>query len=279
MNIFASLTRYAATVPELPPPCYRERRIDWALHIRYVTNDNSPRIDIEPWGEMSVVPTMRRSGPKPMPLLCVDNAAYVLGQAGVGASEAQATSRTKAFWDQMGQWLASEHRHPALGAAIVLLQTHGRIETEHEVDARNVVGVRIDGIWLHESPEAVRFWVETVTRLKGGQTGLCVSCGQIRILAATLPNAIPAHLVPGAAWEVQLSVLTEAERKTAGSGLPICVACGDRATVALQHLLADKRRTQRMHGQNSATVSWGLDPDADEAVLGLLSQVMEGRTN
>lgn len=265
----STLLRYGRSLPDLPPSCYRLRRIDWTLDL------NVDGATISPYGQVDAVPTMRRSSPRPMPYLAVDQAAYVLGATGEGVTQRQATAKADAFWQQMGRWVAGPRKHTTVVAALALLHTHGPAAAPQKIPPTATVAVRVAGIWLHRLPEAVAQWQDIVADAKCGIPGLCIGCGQHKPLAATLPNGVPAHLIPGAERPAQLTVLPQHER--GHHTLPICVACGDLATATLETLLADRDRTCRLAGQDSATTVFGLGtPDADPDAIALFQQLMEG---
>lgn len=266
-----ALIQWANENPDrLPPACYTERRIDWTLDI---DEDN---VSINPYGERDMVPTFRRSGTKPMPILAVDTADYVLGATGTGATEQQAAKRASAFWAQMASWATGENRNDAIVAALYLLGAHGTAQTEQQIKPKDRVAVRISGLWLHRLPEARQEWVDIVTTAKGGTPGLCVGCGQHRQLAQSLPTAIPGHLVPGSDHDVQLTVLPLAER-TGNGQLLLCIECGDRAASALRVLLEDRSMTGG--GQNATSAVFGIGgPGADAAATAVLALLKYGPT-
>ncbi len=263
-----SLLTWANDRPDLPPVGYRIRTIHWILSI------TRTGVRVLPYSRTDAVPTMRRSGTRPMPLLAVDTAAYVLGATGKGPTAEPATARAGAFWRQMGQWAATYPDHPAVGAAVSLLHIHGTAVSAGEIPPGDRVAIQVEGIWLHRLPEAVEHWQTLLTSAKGGTEGLCIGCRRTRPLATSLPNAIPAHLVPGAEHEVQLAVLPMAERT--GGHLPVCVPCGDRAAMALQTMLEDRDRTIRLTGQHSTTTVFGIGTAAaDSAAVALIRKVAQ----
>jgi hypothetical protein len=256
----------------LPPACYTERRIDWTLDI---TQD---WVTINPCGEHDMVPTFRRSGKAPMPILAVDTADYVLGATGPGATEQQATKRAAAFWAQMTKWATGSHRNDAIVAALYLLQTQGTAQSEQEIKPKERVAVRVAGLWLHRLPEARREWVDIVTETKGGSDGFCLGCGQQRRLAKSLPTAIPWGLVPGAEQDAQLTVLPLAERVGKGQ-LLLCIECGDRAASALRVLLEDGSHSMTAAGQSSTSVVFGVGGSGvDAAATSVLARLKHGPT-
>ncbi|HZN72333.1 MAG TPA: type I-C CRISPR-associated protein Cas8c/Csd1 [Micromonosporaceae bacterium] len=259
-GLISSLLEWADSRAGLPPVGYRIRTVHWVLDM------TSRGMAVAAYGQTDAVPAMRRSGPRPMPLLAVDSAAYVLGVRGPGTRAEQAAARGEAFWRQMEKW-ASADRHPAVVAALALAHTYDRAASPHEVPAGDRVAVRVEGIWLHRLPEAVGHWRELLTKAKGGPLGICIGCRQAQPLATSLPNAIPAHLVPGARHEAQLTVLPLTERE--GGHLPVCVPCGDRASMALQTMLEDRGRVVR--DRDRTTVVFGVGAGgADDAALAVL---------
>jgi hypothetical protein len=266
-GVIEKLIAYADSRTDLPPTGYRIRNIDWTLDL------DSDGARITPYGQDDAVPTIRRSGTSPLPMLAIDTADYVLDVSG----DSRSAERCRAFWGQIGAWAAGPNTHPAVAAALAYAHTSGAVvASEHTVLARERVAVRVAGVWLHRLPEAVAEWERILIDLKSAAgVGYCIGCRQYRRLAETLPNAIPAILVPGAEQEVQLTVLPLTERAGKGDGLPVCVSCGDRAALAAHSLLADDEHRMAMAGQSTATAAFGIgSPDADAravALLGLLS--------
>jgi len=273
--VINELVQYADSRPDMPAPFYRHRPIRWVLDL-HVQPDCAATITINPHDGTDAVPVMRRSGSKPIPTLAVDQACYVLGVDGPGAAGVtpkQAETRFGAWWQQMQVWAAGPNSHPAVVAALVALNTATEVACEHEVGPRDRVATRVNGVWLHQLPQAHTEWSRIVSDTKSGPEGLCVSCGQHTKLARTLPNGIPGHLLPGADYDVQLTLLPEAERE-AGGHLPICVECGDKATHALELLLADPRHSTTKSNTTRRTVVFGLGgADVDARVVALMQEL------
>jgi CRISPR-associated protein Csd1 len=124
----------------------------------------------------------------------------------------------------------------------------------------HLVAFRCAGQFLHQTPEAQRFWAAEAARRKGsGRTGLCLVCGRPEVLLQTIPQQLPSRLAPGATNSASLVSLNKA---THGFALqeqlvhtPICPTCGLAAMSALESLLGGLSSTT-LPGQDSRLAWW-----------------------
>jgi len=274
LNLFRNLVRYAHEHrDQVPPPCYRDRRIDWVLDLNADPAGRHAATITRPGQRMWAPQIHRTAGTAP--ILCVDNASYVIGTPGGTITPAKARTRAEAFWAQMRSLLRGPDTHPAITAAFLVADGVGNeIDAPAGLGPKDTIGIRVNGVWLHELQEVAARWVDIVAHAKGAADGVCVACGTVARLAKTLPNSIPPRLLPGAEHHAQLAVLTLHERTRPDAHLPVCVPCGDLAASALETLLADRDHARRLPGQDTVTVAWGSGhPDADRQVRELLASL------
>ncbi|WP_190233101.1 type I-C CRISPR-associated protein Cas8c/Csd1 [Streptomyces avicenniae] len=273
------LTEYADRIADtLPPEFFRDRQIHWGL---VLTDDgrHGSLIDLRPakkakgGGVVQPVPYVQRSGTKVAPFLLVDTAEFVLGRPrGVDApggptdkDRAEAARRHRDYRALVVRWTNAASEDGCAKALATFLDGEGvaALDVPEDLDARETVAVMVDSQWLHELPAVRRLWSTIVRERKGGAAGasaLCLVCGKVGSLLATIPEPVKKGLIPstGGSNEAQLvSVNTEAQGRNGSIQLvntPVCDRCGGRTMAALNHLLADERHRRRF--PDSVLVWW-----------------------
>ncbi|MFR9722485.1 type I-C CRISPR-associated protein Cas8c/Csd1 [Streptomyces sp. MS19] len=264
------LTEYADRIADvLPPEFYRDRQIHWGL----VLTDDGRRgslIDLRPAKKakgtavVQAVPYVQRSGTKVAPFLLVDTAEFVLGvprnasapDGPTAKNRAEAARRQADYRALVSRWTDTAADDPRAKALTTFLDGAGisSLTVPDDMDARETVAVMVGAQWLHELPAVRRLWSRIVRERKGGAEAtraLCLVCGKVGNLLATIPEPVKKGLIPstGGSNEAQLvSVNTEAQGRNGSIQLvntPVCDRCGGRAMAALNHLLSDEKHRRR----------------------------------
>jgi CRISPR-associated protein Csd1 len=308
--LLTRLVEYAAAtaqeaLAEKVPPYYKPQMVRWVLELNA---DGSPASDsllplanpddpARKNGVVFVIPSITKTSGI-APKIAVDTPEYVFGWVPENGKPDRVRSAHKAFRDLTAEWAATDPAGPA--GALHRFLSEGHIEDLREPDSWNrgdLVAVRLHGestVYLHDTDSARRFWAAVASARKGsGTQGLCLVCGKVGELLKTIPQQLPARLVPRATQSVSLVSINKA---THGFGLeeqlvhtPICAGCGLAAMGALESLLADQWKST-LTGQDTRLAWWvtgavdfDLDPLDDprprpEQVAHLLGGAARGRS-
>nr|WP_237550527.1 type I-C CRISPR-associated protein Cas8c/Csd1 [Streptomyces sp. SID8354] len=280
-----SLVQHADSREDAIPDYYQRRPVMWQIDLSS-TDDSEPLIiDLRPSKgdkpRQVTAPYGVRSGKNPPPFLLADSALYVLAHPGLvkqlDGEKLPSTSpkdltkaqyRHAAYRSMVTSWC---DEHPDLPQARTLAKwldsyTSGR--WPEAMDQGHLVAISVDGEWIHDLPQAQRWWAEMVTSAKSGkpgksQEGICLVCGQTGPLLNTLP--VPIKGLPNSGMNTQLICLNQPAHYRAGikqlGATPVCVRCGTKATTALNTLLADPEH--RTYAGDSAIVWWTRDPTTE----------------
>lgn len=281
-----SLVQHADNREDAVPDYYQRRQIMWQIDLSSTGGAEPLIIDLRPGkGEEPrkvTAPYTGRSGKNPPPFLLADSALYVLGHPGLvkGPEDkkvpstdpkdiTKAEERHTAYRTMVTSWC---NEHPGLPQARTLAQWLDRPSAPDnwpkEMDQGHLVAISVDGEWIHDLPQAQRWWAEKVKSTKSGkpgksQEGLCLVCGQTGALLSTLP--VPVKGLPNSGMNTQLMCLNQPAHYRAGikqlSATPVCVDCGTKATTALNALLADPEH--HIRAGDSAIVWWTRDPSTE----------------
>jgi CRISPR-associated protein Csd1 len=267
--LLTRLVELARTDPDALAPFYAHKRVRWVVELnpdgslasQHLTPlaDSSDRSVRD--GVVHAVPYVQRSGTASKPMLIVDRADYALGWASDPAHEAKAAEYHRAFRELVARWHAAAQAPAAatLGAFFAAGHAAGLIRPE-ELASSHLVAFRSAGRFLHATEEARRFWAaEAGGRKTSASTGLCLVCGQQGQLLQTIPQQLPARLVPGATQSAALVSFNEA---THGFALrkqlvhtPVCTTCGLQVMSALERLLAGTS-SSTLPGQDARLAWW-----------------------
>ncbi|MER6047727.1 type I-C CRISPR-associated protein Cas8c/Csd1 [Streptomyces sp. NPDC001793] len=280
-----SLVQHADSREDAIPDYYQRRLVMWQIDLSS-TGDSEPLIiDLRPSkGEKPrqvTAPYGVRSGKNPPPFLLADSALYVLAHPGlVKQSDGEklpstspkdltkAQQRHATYRSMVTSWC---DEHPDLPQARTLtkwLDSHTPDRWPEAMDQGHLVAISVDGEWIHDLPQAQRWWAEKVTSAKSGkpgksQEGICLVCGETGSLLNTLP--VPIKGLPNSGMNTQLICLNQPAHYRAGikqlGATPVCVRCGTKATTALNTLLADPEH--RTYAGDSAIVWWTRDPTTE----------------
>ncbi|ATZ21998.1 CRISPR-associated protein [Streptomyces lavendulae subsp. lavendulae] len=291
--LLARLTEYSEQLGgSLPPEFYRPKQIHWILHVKedgsgagLVSRRPPPKARDQ--ALITPVPYVQRSGTKVPPYLLVDTAEFVLGRAKNAThpdgpspkDEEEAQRRHAAYRDLALRWAQGEPDNPSAIALRAFLAAGGLPKQQHpeDLDAKDTVAIMVGTHWLHEDPSVQRVWSQVARERKGGagQRGLCLICGTLGDLLATIPEPVKKGAIPttGGSNEGQLiSINTSAQGRDGATQLantPVCDRCGQQAMSTLNHLLASD--TNRRRFPDSVMV-WWTRTSADDSPMALLYQ-------
>jgi CRISPR-associated protein Csd1 len=298
--LLTRLVERAREDPTVPVPFYAPKAVRWVIELHpdgsLASNqltglaDQSNRDTRN--GVVRLVPSVQRSGTAAQPMLAVDTAEYVLGWATDEARKAKAVQYRAAFRDLTRRWYEAE-KSPEAEALLAFLEAPhvAALARPEDLAGNHLVAVRVAGVFAHETDSAERFWAAEAGSRKGSdRTGVCLVCGQAGPLLQTIPQQVPARLVPGATNSASLVSLN---KPVHGFALepqlvhtPICVNCGLSAMSALEAVLRGESAVT-LPGQDSRLAWWvtggaafsldALDDPSPQNVADLLGSVATGR--
>lgn len=278
------LTRLVEHAPhvDLPPVYYRRRRVRWLIsldlqgRVKSVNSAGHPQVASladgdNPNGTELATPYVYRSGAKPPPMLLVDTLQYVLAMPASDSdkAETEASRRNVAYIALLEQWAERAPNDPVAAAVLGFFRRQGHLNVTIPEEARHndIVALRVDGQWVHETDSAAAVWRTTVARRKGSDAGqgVCLACGREGTLLDTIPEPVKAGAIPVPGGRGRDTVLVSVNKTSQGRGgriqladVPICDACGSRATAVLNSLLATTEHRYRT--TDSVTVWWLKHP-------------------
>ncbi|MGC3995385.1 MAG: type I-C CRISPR-associated protein Cas8c/Csd1 [Propionicimonas sp.] len=238
----------------------------WAAHVR-------------------AVPDMTRSN-NPPPLLACDNAAFVLGRPKPGADAGTDRQRESAA-KKHGQFvqLLAEYRDdsgdadadaylqwvqggmPGLDAQVEALPPHAAKRLDLDLIA---VKAEESDTLIVDKVRAQAFWARRAALAKGGgESRVCLCCGQVAPVVDTLPQALSGRWIPGtdtAQVALVSANFAAAMRGASGSGLksvPICASCAGRAVAAFNDLASNSAHRFRLSDREAA-IWWSTAAEVDD---------------
>jgi CRISPR-associated protein Csd1 len=299
--LLTRLVELARTDQSMPVPFYADKTVRWVVELNPDGSlaaahpidlaDSSDRARRN--GSTHAVPSVQRSGTGSKPMLAVDTAEYALGWTSDSIRQAKAANYHRAFQDLVARWHAAEGTPPAATLHAFYADGHATsLRRPEGLVGSQLVAFRAAGRFLHATESAQRFWAgEAQDRKASTRTGLCLVCGQPGPLLQTIPQQLPARLVPGATQTAALVSFNEAthgfDLRTQLVHTPICITCGLQAMSALERLLADAATSSRLPGQDARLAWWvtsqvafsleTLDDPDPRQVAELLGSAARGR--
>lgn len=304
MTLLQRLVDLARQDGSTTPAFHRKRSFDWQLALdaegRPIVSTLLPLTEIgakgRPRGVPHTVPAIVRTVGVSA-VLAADDVQYVLGWGDDTTKPSRVQQCHAAFVELTRRWAVSPvGRTDATAQAVWAFYRDGHarsLQQPDEYTAKAGVLITVDGLLAYRAPSVPEFWAEEVARTKGAASGsgICLACGQIRPLLATLPGKVPSRLVPGASNDAALVSVNE---RVFGYGLddklgasPICVSCGEAATAGLVRALDTEGFSATFPGQDSRMAWWTTEPvvfdpmsivgDPGEEITALLQSVHGGR--
>jgi CRISPR-associated protein Csd1 len=266
---------------DVPPPYYKPQKIRWLLELNpdgsLASDELTPLADpgdpVTKNGVEYVVPSITKTSGI-APRVAVDTPEYVFGWVPDGGNPDRVHRAHAAFRELSAEWALADPEGPAQVLHRFLSEGHAERVAAPDVWGRgDQVAIRVMGgppVMLHKTASAQRFWASVAAGRKGsGASGLCLVCGTVGELLKTIPQQLPARLVPQA---TQSASLVSVNKATHGFGLqeqlvhtPICDRCGLAAMSALESLLSDQWKST-LAGQDTRLAWWvtgGADFDLD----------------
>jgi CRISPR-associated protein Csd1 len=243
-------------------------------------------------GEEYLVPRVKRTVAV-RPLLLADNAEYTLGLAREGSS-AERVAACHAAYRELLERCAAATGEPAVRAVCAFLAGDGReaLALPEDLDAGASIAFRVAGQFVHDLPAVRAFWAEVNAPDEDGDAAprmVCIVCGRERPVLRRLQTNIkglPGGQTSGTSIISANAPAFESYGLEASLIAPTCASCGERFTIALNHLLRDPTAHLTMGG--AALVCWTreehpfnpftflAEPDP-QAVLQLVEGIRAGR--
>lgn len=282
MTLLSRLVQFAAdSGMQVPPPYYKSQRVQWVLAIHPDGSLASPELQplaspddpTRRYGVEHMVPSITKTSGV-APRVAVDSPSYLFGWVPENGKADRTSREHQAFRELTADWLKADPSGPARSLHRFLSEGHLRnlVQPDSWKKADQVI-VRVQGTsgFLHGTPSAQRYWASVATARKGsGETGLCLVCGTVGELLQTIPQQLPARLVPQAS---QSASLVSVNKATHGFGLqeqlvhtPICSQCGLAAMHALEALL-DGQWQSALAGQDTRLAWWVTGPGTGDFTL------------
>jgi CRISPR-associated protein Csd1 len=273
----------------VPPPYYKAQRIRWILELNAdgslasgelqpLANPDDP---VYRNGVEHVIPSITKtSGIAPQ--LAVGTPEYMFSWIADDGKPDRVHRAHQAFCELTAEWAAADPSGPAQALHRFLSgEDLQRLTPPDKWNRADLVIVRVQGtppVFVHETESAQRYWMHVAAaRKESGTVGLCLVCATTGELLRTIPQQLPARLVPQA---TQSASLVSVNKATHGFGLqeqlvhtPICARCGLAAMSALESLLSDQWKNT-LTGQDTRMAWWvtgesdfSLDPLDDPRPL------------
>ena len=273
--LLARLVEYASDAAReggaVPPPYYKAQLARWILELnddgslasRELQPLASPDNPVHRNGVEHVVPSITKtSGIAPQ--IAVGTPEYMFGWVADDGKPDRVCRAHQAFCELTAGWAAAD---PS-GSVQALHRFLSGGDLQHLARPQrwgrgDLVIVRVQGVppvFLHETDSARRYWARVAaSRKESGTTGLCLVCATTGELLRTIPQQLPARLVPQA---TQSASLVSVNKAAHGFGLqeqliyaPICARCGLAAMSALESLLSDQYKNT-LTGQDTRMAWW-----------------------
>lgn len=262
------LVEHATHRDETSRPYHRGRVFDWEL---VLTADGSPlglerlvQLDAKgkPRGVVHATPSAGRAFGVAANL-AADDIQYVLGWADENAKPDRIAQCHTAFSDLTARWAASDDgRDDPIAQAVGAFYGEGRVpevKRPDEFSSKQGVLITVDGVPAYDGESVVPFWTAEVARRKGGgESGLCLVCGQVRPLMKTVPGKVRSSLIPGATNDAALVSVNERvfgyDLETQLGPTPLCLVCGEAFSAGLVAVLESPHAIS--YGDQDSRMTW-----------------------
>ncbi|WP_214107287.1 type I-C CRISPR-associated protein Cas8c/Csd1 [Acrocarpospora catenulata] len=207
------------------------------------------------------------------PTLAVDSGEYLFGWVDEATKDPGRVARMhEQSRDLVDQWATADPGGP--GQALQRFYRDGHVQQLRRPEGwsrGDLIAIRVDRRFLHDTDSARVFWQQIAGGRKStGRTGLCLVCGQVGNLLQSIPQQLPARLVPKA---TQRASLVSVNKATHGFDLqeqlvftPICDGCGLQVMDTLERLLNDQW-SSTVVGEDTRLVWWTKGPEAFDLQL------------
>ena len=254
------LVEYVDRLDDSLPSGYPRNNVRYEIHLDSAGRLLSPRpIDLaskeNKAGQNRPVPSIRRSGTQPPPMLLADHAEFTLGLPRAAKDPAnveeaakllaQARRRHGAYL-QLVERCASDTQDPSVGAVYTFLCSDplAQLELGEDFAPTGTIEFVVDGRRTTTLPAVRGFWAALNAQEKdGGQTMQCIVCGRQRPTLDRLPGVIkgiPGGNPTGTSLISANADAFESYGLKASQVAPICAECAEKFTNALNALLASR---------------------------------------
>lgn len=266
------LVEYADAGDEPAPPFHRERVFHWQLQLNrdgsLASRDLTPLVAPDARGRPRGVAHTTPSAVRAYGVsanLAADDVQYVLGWSDPDSKPERVAQCHAAFVDLVTRWADSpagrDDPVPQAVATFYRSRNIAAIQVPDGCTAKQGVVIAVGDTPAYQAGSVVPFWVEEVARRKGGgNSGLCLVCGQVRPLLDTVPGKVPSALVPGASNDAALVSINE---RVFGYGLekqltctPLCLACGEGISTGLVKVLKSPHAVS--YGNQDSRIAWWI---------------------
>ncbi|GAA0917697.1 type I-C CRISPR-associated protein Cas8c/Csd1 [Nonomuraea longicatena] len=269
MSLLRRLVEQAQDPGRIIPPYYQDKPVKFVLELNsdgspaspYLTSLVNPADPRTKSGVVHTVPSIVKTV-NIAPTLAVDTGEYLFGWVDAATKNPARVERMhRECRELVDQWVAADPDGPGLPLRRFLTGGHVReIRRDPDWSRDSRIAVRVDGTFLHDTQSAREFWQVVASRQKSsGRSGLCLVCGLTGPLLQSIPQQLPARLVPKA---TQQASLVSINRKAHGFDLqkqlvhtPICASCALRAMDTLERLLNDQW-SGTVVGQDTRLIWW-----------------------
>lgn len=262
------LVEHATHRDDTSRPYHRGRVFDWEL---VLAADGSPRglerlvhqdTKGKPRGVVHATPSAGRTVGVAANL-AADDIQYVLGWADESAKSERVAQCHAAFSDLTARWAeCDEGRDDPTAQAVAAFYRDGRVaelKRPDEFSSKQGVLITVDGVPAYDGESVVPFWTAEVARRKdGGESGLCLVCGQVGPLMKTVPSKVRSSLIPGATNDAALVSVNERvfgyDLETQLGPTPLCLVCGEAFSAGLVTVLESPHAIS--YGDQDSRMAW-----------------------
>jgi len=296
--LLQQLDRYADRL-SLPPRLYSEQPVRYIIELDgeggllspELTDTADPASPSTRRGKRRLTPSVARTVAV-RPFVLTDKADYVLGYAEEGGKPERIAQCHAAYLELLRR-CAGCTGEPAV-AAVLRFLAHAplpKLRLPEGFDPGALIAFRVDGVIPTDLPAVQAFWAdENEQAQSSAPTITCMICGVQRPVLERLElkvKGVPGGQTAGTSIVSFNAEAFESYGLRASLNAPTCASCGERFTIAVNHLLASEAHSLRLN--NVAYVFWTREPVEDlpfgpllgqadpEQVKALLESVFKGK--
>ena len=266
------LVEYVDRLDDTLPAGYARNNVRYEIYLDSAGRLLSPKpLDLSSKenkaGQSRSIPSLRRPGTQPPPILLADHAEFTLGlpRPAKDATKAEDAEKTKgqaqtrhAAFMQLLERCAADTHDSAVTAVHAFLSASplAQLDLGEDYAFTGTIEFVVDGQRVTERPAVRNFWADYNAK-DGGQTMQCVVCHRQRPALDRLPGVIkgiPGGNATGTSLISANADAFESYGLKASQVAPICAECAEKFTNALNVLLAS--RNNRLGIQDLAYIFW-----------------------
>jgi CRISPR-associated protein Csd1 len=260
------LSDLADRLDDVPPPGYAYNNVRYEIHLdmsgRLLTDTPVDLASKEnKGGQKRAVPSKKRPGTQPDPLLVADHAEFVFGRPRVPDETVKAQARHVRYMELLRQ-CAEVTNDPAVAAVHQFLsaQPLEKLKLDDAFVGTGTIEFVVDGQRVTERPAVRSFWADLVNDDEDTRIMQCIVCQQTRPALKRLRGVLKGLRNGNPTGTNLISANSNAFESyglEASHTAPICAECAERFTNALNHLLAT--RTSRLDIGDVTYVFWAKE--------------------